>query len=151
MGQIAETKINLLGWECVIRVNGKTAVKDPFTDSGKSVWKYKAEISLNGGEDFIPFDFHGSVYDYEHEDKAKLKGDELIFMAYCVFSDALCYIQHPSFEMFADAFGYNINDKKEKGRAYNAFSGCREIYEKLELTENKLIEIVNYMCDEYEC
>lgn len=151
MVQIAETKFDVLGRECAIRVNGKTAVKDPFTDSGNRVWRYKAEISLNGGETFIPFVFHGSIHDFECNAGVTLGDNDLIYMAYCVFSDALCYIQHSSFEMFAKAFGYSLIDKDERRRANDAFSGCREIYEKLELTEGELIDIVDYMCDEYEC
>lgn len=149
MSQIADTKFDVLGKEYIVRVYDKTSVTTPFFDNGKRVWKYKIGLSINGGESYIPFDFHGSIHDYET--KAKESRADFIFMAYSVFSDALCFIQNPDYDMFMDCFGYDWNDKDSRERGMEAFEGCKDVYLKLRMSENTLVDILNEMSEKYGC
>lgn len=149
MAQIADTKFEVLGKEYIVRIYGKTSVTTPFLDNGKRVWKYKIGLSLNGGESYIPFDFHGSIHDYET--KAKESRADFIFMAYSVFSDALSFVQNPDYEMFMDGFGYDWTNKESRKRGREAFEGCKETYIKIGMSENTLVDILNEMSEKYGC
>lgn len=148
MAQIADTKFDVLGKEYIVRVYDKTSVTTPFSDNGKRVWKYKIGLSINGGESYIPFDFHGSIHDYEN--KVKETAKDFIFMAYCIFSDALSFIQNPDLDVFMDCFGYDWSDKESRKRGKDAFEGCKETYLKLRMSENTLVDIINEMSDKYD-
>ena len=105
MIQIAGTKFEVfevLGKEYIVIIYDKIVSDSPFTNNGK-IWKYRIGLSLNGGKSYIPFDFYGSRHDYENNVKETAK--DFIFMAYCIFSVALCFIQNPDLVVFMDCFG----------------------------------------------
>lgn len=147
MTQIADTKFEVLGKEYIVRVYDKIPSDSPFINNGK-IWKYRIGISLNGGKSYIPFDFYGSRHDYENNVKETAK--DFIFMAYCIFSDALSFIQNPDLDMFMDYFGYDWSDKESRKRGKEAFEGCKEIYLKVGMSENTLVDIIDEMSDKYE-
>lgn len=147
MTQIADTKFEVLGKEYIVRVYDKRESDSPFTNNGK-IWKYSIGLSLNEGKSYIPFDFYGSLHDYES--KVKETAKDFIFMAYCIFSDALSFIQNPDLDEFMDCFGYDWGDKDSRKRGKDAFEGCKEAYLKLRMSENTLADILNEMSDKYE-
>lgn len=147
MIQIADTKFEVLGKEYIVRVYDKIPSDSPFINNGK-IWKYRIGLSLNEGKSYIPFDFYGSRHDYESKVNETKK--DFIFMAYCIFSDALSFIQHPDLDVFMDCFGYDWSDKESRKRGKDAFDVCKETYLKLGMSENTLVDIINEMSDKYE-
>lgn len=147
MVQIADTKFEVLGKEYIVRVYDKRESDSPFANNCK-IWKYSIGLSLNGEKSYIPFDFHGSIHDYRS--KVKETARDFIFMAYCILSDALSFIQSPDLDMFMDEFGYDWSDKDSRKRGKETFEGCKETYLKLGMNENTLVDILNEMSDKYK-
>lgn len=147
MAQIPDTKVNICGKELILRVNYKKSAESPFI-KGRKCYKYSVGLSLNGGNKFIPFEFHGSTREYE--EKKKETETDLVFIIYSILKDALCFIQYPDYDLFMDAFGFDWTKKESRRKGKEAFESCKDTYLKLNLSESTLVDMVNELTEKYE-
>lgn len=147
MTQIPDTKVNVTGLDIVLRVNDKVAVDSPFV-KGRKCYKYSVGLSLNGGNKFIPFVYHGSIHEYKNG--IRETETDLVFIIYSILKDALCFIQYPDYDLFMDAFGFDWTKKESRRKGKEAFESCKDTYLKLNLSESTLVDMVNELTEKYE-
>ena len=103
---------------------------------------YRGKIKIINGEEAVSFPCFWGLSAYPR------KNSDCIFMSYCVFSDALAYIEHQDAAGFMQEYGYELKE------ARRVFKACKKTYEKLtaifDLTDYQFYDICNEFQEVYE-
>ena len=120
------------------------------SELGAKNWRscFRHEIEIAFGDKHTSFYFWGSINDFENG-RNVLRGEELIFPAYCFFFDASAYLNAKDIDAFASELGYT-----KPSELLKAWKGCKKAWKdckRLGLSKGDVFEIRNHLQDTGQC
>jgi len=120
------------------------------SEIGPEKWRlcFRHEIEIEFRGKISTFSFWGSINDFE-AGRNVLSGEELIFPAYCFFSDASAYLNAKDIDDFSAEFGY-----QKPSELLKAWKGCKKAWascKRLGLSKENVFDIMNHLQDTGHC